>query len=362
MYNLKIFKGKKVIITGHSGFKGSWLALWLCHLGANVLGISNAYSTNPNHFKLLKSKLKIKSLNIDISNLNKLEKVVKYYKPDFVFHLAAQALVGKSYIDPMSTFKSNTIGTLNLLQSLRKLKKKCTAIIITSDKSYKNLEINRGYREEDLLGGKDPYSASKGAAEMILHCYSNIFFNKKDNIKIAIARAGNVIGGGDWSEDRLIPDCVKSWALKKKVVLRNPHSTRPWQHVLEALSGYLFLAIELNKKKDLHGEAFNFGPSNKVNKNVISLVKIMKKFWKNVDWKKDNNKSKKIFESNLLKLNSNKSKNILNWKTILNFNEVSKMTIDWYKNYYSYKINMYNFSLGQIKYYQKLLIKKKKIK
>tara|TARA_B110000503_G_scaffold142571_1_gene239803 strand:+ start:4042 stop:5130 length:1089 start_codon:yes stop_codon:yes gene_type:complete len=362
MYNLKIFKEKKVIITGHTGFKGSWLALWLHHLGANILGISNKYSTSPNHFKLLKPHLKINNINLDISNLNKLETVIKYYKPDFVFHLAAQALVGKSYLDPINTFRSNTIGTLNLLQSLRKLKKKCTAIIITSDKSYKNLEINRGYKEEDLLGGKDPYSASKAAAEMILHCYSNIFFDKKSNIKISIARAGNVIGGGDWSQDRLIPDCVKSWAIKKKVILRNPHSTRPWQHVLEAISGYLFLALELNKKKSLHGEAFNFGPNNKVNKDVISLVRIMKKFWKNVDWKLNKSKSKKIFESNLLKLNSNKSKKILNWETILSFNEVSKMTIDWYKNYYSNKINTQKFSLEQIKYYQKLLIKRKKIK
>ena len=197
---------------------------------------------------------------------------------------------------------------------------------------------------------------------MVLQCYSNIFFSKKSNINIAIARAGNVIGGGDWSKDRLIPDCIKSWSNKKKVILRNPFSTRPWQHVLEVLSGYLFLAYKLKKDNNLHGEAFNFGPRNKINKNVISLVKRMKKFWKNVDWKIDRKKTKKMIESNLLKLNSSKSKKILRWESILSFNEISKMTIDWYKHYYINKNGIKEFSINQIKHYEKLLIKKKKIK
>ena len=253
MYNLKIFRGKKIIITGHTGFKGSWLTLWLHHLGAKILGVSNGYSTSPNHYKLLKINSKIKSRNIDISNLKKIEKVVLDYEPDYVFHLAAQALVCKSFLSPIQTFNSNTIGTLNLLQSLRKLKKRCVVVVITSDKSYKNLEIKRGYKEDDVLGGKDPYSASKAAAEIVLQCYSNVFYSNKSNINIAIARAGNVIGGGDWSKDRLIPDCIKSWSNKKKVILRNPFSTRPWQHVLEVLSGYLFLAHKLKKDNNLHG-------------------------------------------------------------------------------------------------------------
>ncbi len=362
MYNLKIFKGKKIIITGHTGFKGSWLTLWLHHLGAKILGVSNGYLTTPNHYKLLKMNSKIKSQNIDISNLKKIEKVVLDYEPDYVFHLAAQALVSRSFLNPIQTFSSNTIGTLNLLQSLRKLKKRCVVIVITSDKSYKNLEIKRGYKEDDVLGGKDPYSSSKAAAEMVLQCYSNIFYSKKSNINIAIARAGNVIGGGDWSKDRLIPDCIKSWSNKKKVILRNPFSTRPWQHVLEVLSGYLFLAYKLKKDNNLHGEAFNFGPSNKINKNVISLVKRMKKFWKNVDWKFDRKKTKKMIESNLLRLNSSKSKKILRWESILSFNEISKMTIDWYKHYYINKNGIKEFSINQIKHYEKLLIKKKKIK
>ncbi len=360
MYNFKIFKGKKIIITGHTGFKGSWLTLWLSYLGAKLLGISDGFETSPNHFKLLKLNSKIKNLNLDIKNLNKLKKVISSFNPDFVFHLAAQSLVSKSYSEPINTFNSNTIGTLNLLQSLRNLKKNCSVVIITSDKSYKNMEVNRGYKEEDLLGGKDPYSASKAAAEMILNCYTNVYFHKK-KINIGIARAGNVIGGGDWSKDRLIPDCIKSWSINKKVVLRNPYSTRPWQHVLEALSGYLFLAIKLKKNNKLHGEAFNFGPGNNVNKNVITLVKIMKKFWKNVEWKYDKNSSQRIFESSLLKLNSKKSKKHLNWESVLNFDQVSEMTIDWYKNFYSKKIDIKKFSLNQIKFYEKILKKRKKI-
>ena len=218
---------------------------------------------------------------MDLKDLKKLKLIFKKYKPDFVFHLAAQSLVKESYNSPIQTFQSNTIGTLNVLECIRNLSKKCISIIITSDKSYKNLELNRGYKENDILGGKDPYSASKASAELIIQFYINSFFSSKSNNKIvAIARAGNVIGGGDWSKNRLIPDCVKAWSKNKIAIIRNPKSTRPWQHVLEALRGYLNLAIKLSKNSNLHGEAFNFGPKNSQNKTVVELTNQAKKNWK----------------------------------------------------------------------------------
>ena len=327
----KYFRNKKVIITGHTGFKGSWLTLCLNLLGANILGISNRYPTFPNHFKDLNINNKIKHKIFDITNLKKLKKTFKEYQPDYVFHLAAQAIVSKSFQDPISTFKSNTLGTLNVLESLRNVKK-CKAVIITSDKSYKNLEIKRGYFENDMLGGNDPYSGSKGAAELIINSYIKSYFKDKKKVNIAIARAGNVIGGGDWSLDRIIPDCVKSWYQQKKIIIRNPKSTRPWQHVLDVIRGYLILAIKL-KDSRIHGEAFNFGPKNDQNKNVLELVKEIKKNWKNVRWKVKINLKLKNKESKLLKLNSNKAKKYLNWSTALNFKESVKFTTNWYIDY-----------------------------
>ena len=221
---------------------------------------------------------------------------------------------------------------MNVLESLKKIKKKFAAVIITSDKSYKNIEIERGYHENDLLGGKDPYSASKGAAEIIIQSFINSYFtNKKQNV--AIARAGNVIGGGDWSENRLIPDCVKSWSKNKKAKIRNPKSTRPWQHVLEVVRGYLRLAECLYKNRKLHGEPFNFGPKQSQNKNVITLVKMMKKFWSNVSWKEYKN-YKGLYESKLLKLNSTKAKKKLKWTPMIDLEDTAKMTTVWYKNFY----------------------------
>ena len=325
------FRNKKIIVTGHTGFKGSWLTLCLNLLGAKVLGISKDYPTSPSHFKDLNIKKNIQNKIFDITNLKRTKKIFKEFQPDYVFHLAAQAIVNKSFKDPISTFNSNTIGTLNVLESLREVKK-CKAVIITSDKSYKNLEIKRGYNEDDILGGNDPYSASKGAAELIINSYLKSFFVNKKNIRIAIARAGNVIGGGDWSTDRIIPDCVKSWYKNKKITIRSPKSTRPWQHVLDAIRGYLILAIKLNDKK-IHGEAFNFGPDNKQNKNVLDLVKEIKKNWQGVEWKIKQDIKLKNKESNLLKLNSHKAKKILNWYPVLNFKNSIKFTANWYKQY-----------------------------
>ena len=353
------FKNKKIIITGHTGFKGSWLSLWLKILGAKVIGLSINIPSNPSHFKTTQLQDKIVHKKIDIRNLKLLKKTFKKHQPDYVFHLAAQSLVKKSYSNPIYTWQTNTIGTLNVLESLRELKKNCVAILITSDKSYKNLEIKRGYKENDILGGKDPYSGSKAGAELVIQSYISSFFPpNKTKVLIGIARAGNVIGGGDWSKDRLIPDCVKSWSKNKKVLIRNPKSTRPWQHVLEAISGYLFLALNLKKNKKLHGEAFNFGPSNAKNYTVVSVVKLMKKNWKKISWQLDKKNKKFFYESNLLKLNCNKAKIKLKWKSILSFVETIDMVANWYKNYYLKPSAAYKISFSQIQKYEKLLKKR----
>ena len=361
MINKSFWKGKRVLITGHTGFKGSWLTSWLVSLGAKVVGLSINIPSNPSHFKAIKLQNKINHKRIDIRNLRLLKKTFKKYQPDYVFHLAAQSLVKRSYSDPIYTWETNTVGTLNVLESLRELRKNCIAVLITSDKSYKNLEIKRGYSENDILGGKDPYSASKASAELAIQSYISSFFpSKKTKVLIGIARAGNVIGGGDWSENRLIPDCVKSWSKNRKVLIRNPQSTRPWQHVLEATWGYLLLASNLKKNKKFHGEAFNFGPNYR-NYKVIFLLQIIKKFWKKISWKVARKNKKNFYESNMLKLNSNKAKTQLKWKCILSFKETIAMTVDWYKSYYSKPKKVYETSFNQIKEYEKLL-KKRPIK
>tara|TARA_B100001057_G_scaffold458014_1_gene506830 strand:- start:868 stop:1956 length:1089 start_codon:yes stop_codon:yes gene_type:complete len=325
-----IFYNKNIIVTGHTGFKGSWLTAWLLLLGANVIGVSLKPKTL-SHFNLLNIKKNLKkNYYIDIRDYNKFEKIIINEKPDFVFHLAAQAIVKTSYDSPKITWETNVIGTLNVLESLRKIKKNCIAILITSDKCYYNKELFRGYKETDELGGKDPYSASKASAEYLIHSYVESFFkSNKNHIQIASVRAGNVIGGGDWSENRIVPDCIKSWLKGKKVNILNPKSTRPWQHVLEPLGGYLYLAKKMYLEKGLHGESFNFGPNPKQNKNVIELVSELSLFFESSKWSsvKSNNKIK---ESNLLKLNCNKAKKILGWQPVLSFSQTVKYTSTWY--------------------------------
>ena len=353
----KIFKNKKIIVTGHTGFKGSWLALWLKSLDAKVLGISKSITTNPSHYNILALSKIIQSKFLDIKNFSKLKKTILKFQPDYIFHLAAQSLVKKSYVKTLDTWNSNLIGTVNLLEVLKNYnKKKVTVVMITSDKSYKNLEIKRGYKEEDLLGGIDPYGASKSSAELAIKSYVKSFFSsQKNNISIAVARAGNVIGGGDWSEDRLVPDCVRSWSRKKKVLIRKPNSTRPWQHVLEAINGYLTLASKLRENRDkYHGQAFNFGPRNNTTYRVIQVVREMKKNWNVINWKVSK-KNKNFFENNLLKLNSLKAEKKLKWRCVLNFKETIFFTIDWYKNFYNKRSNVFNYSLSQIKLFEKLL-------
>ena len=352
MKNLKIFKNARVVITGHTGFKGSWLTAWLKELGANVMGISLDPHTSPSHFEVSKIGKGIRDVRLDIRNRKKLEKKIITFKPQFVFHLAAQALVRKSYENPLLTWQTNVLGTVNILETLKKLKNKCNVVIITSDKCYLNKEIHYGYKETDILGGKDPYSSSKASAEILIKSYVNSFFSKESKIRVATARAGNVIGGGDWADNRIIPDCVRSWSKNKKAKLRNPNSTRPWQHVLEAVGGYLCLAVNLSFNNKLHGESFNFGPSLSKEHSVLELVRTMSKYWKNVSWKKLSKSKKEYFESGLLRLNCRKANKILKWKTILKFDELMVMVADWYKYYYLNKKNALKKTSEQIKKYQ----------
>ena len=358
---LKNFSGKKVIITGHTGFKGSWLTLWLIHLGAKVTGISDRTPTNPSNFEANQLKKKINHFKFDIRNKKKFLFIINKIKPDYIFHLAAQSLVKKSYKNPVETFETNTFGTLNLLETLKKVKfkKKCSVVIITSDKSYKNLEIKRGYKENDRLGGYDPYSASKACAELIIQSYINSFLKDNKRLFISIARAGNVIGGGDWSADRLIPDCIRSIQKKRKLKVRFAKSTRPWQHVLEAIFGYMILAIKQKNDNKINGNAFNFGPNNKNSLSVIGLVKEFKKKWPILNWQIVKSK-KKIFESGLLKLNSDKALRILNWKCLMNANQTIILLVNWYKFFFEKKrkTSMYDYSINQIKLYEKLIVNK----
>jgi len=280
----RYYKNKKILITGHTGFKGSWLSSLLHLIGSKVYGVSLNIEKD-SHYEKLKLNKKIKSKLLDIRNFNKLSQHLKLIKPDIVFHLAAQSLVKSSYVNPFETWSTNVMGTLNVIESIKRLNKKCTLIIITSDKCYLNKEKKRGYKESDELGGYDPYSASKASAEHVFFSeyHSFLKFNKK--IRIASARGGNVVGGGDWSKNRIIPDFIKSIIKKDFLKVRNPHSTRPWVHVLEPLMGYLKLAYKLNKNNDLNGKAFNFGSNNKSRKSVKDILLEINKKMISGKWK-----------------------------------------------------------------------------
>jgi len=350
MKHLKVFKNKKIIITGHTGFKGSWLVYWLYLLGAKVYGISLKPEGTQNHYKSIKSKIKIKSYYLNIINQKKISQLITSIKPDFFFHLAAQALVSKSYMFPKKTIETNVLGTLNILLALNKLKKKCITIIITSDKCYKNKEIKKGYKETDELGGEDFYSSSKASAELIIYAfYKSFILNKNNFLRIATARAGNVIGGGDWSIDRLIPDCVKKWSNNKAVSLRNPQSTRPWQHVLDALNGYLTLSYKLLRNKKINGHSFNFSNKDIDNYSVVDVIKLIQSKWNNVKWKI--NKERDFYEANLLQLDNKKAKKILKWENKLTLRETINLVSEWYISYYYKKKKI--LTKDQINYFMK---------
>ena len=352
------FSNSKVIITGHTGFKGSWLTVWLESLGAKVIGVALDPPSQPSHFEVAELAKSIEDHRLDIRDGDELKRLVSGTQPDFVFHLAAQPLVLQSYLDPVETYQTNVLGTLNLLEALRSLKKKCTSVFITSDKCYKNVEWVWGYRETDTLGGQDPYSASKGAAELVIRSHVKSFFPTDGPVRIAIGRAGNVIGGGDWALDRVVPDCVRSWAKEEPAQLRNPQSTRPWQHVLEPLSGYLNLAAELSQRSELHGEPFNFGPPAHQNHTVMELVQEMSKYWVKVRWEDRSDIDKQTYESGLLKLNCDKALHYLQWQAVLPFQETVKMTAEWYCSYYEDPATIRDVTLAHIGEYESMALKK----
>lgn len=347
-----VYNNKKVLVTGHTGFKGSWLTTWLISLGADVAGYSNGIPTEPSHFKELNLESKIKHYLGDIRDFERFYDVCNDFKPEFIFHLAAQPLVRESYINPRETFEVNMVGTLNVLEAIRLLPEIVkVGIIITSDKCYDNLEWVYGYREDDKLGGEDPYSGSKGAAELVAKSYMHSFFLKSFP-NVATARAGNVIGGGDWAKDRIVPDIVRSWSEGKTVDIRSPFSTRPWQHVLEPLSGYLCLGAELyNEQSEIRNQAFNFGPDSRVNKNVGELIDEMKKLWPNSPgWvNKYVEDGKK--ESNLLKLTCDKANIILKWYPVMEFEETIHFTVSWYLNYSNRDQPVFDYTTEQINTY-----------
>ena len=348
--NYNFFNNKKILLTGHTGFKGSWLACWLSLLGSKVLGISLKPEKH-SHFNLIKNKIKIKNKFFDIRDEKKLKKTIINFKPDIVFHLTTQAIVSNSFNKPKFTYETNVIGIFNILNSLSFLKKKCSAVIITSDKCYKNKELKRGYHEKDELGGTDFYSSSKASAEILFSSFFRSFlYNKNPFLRVATARAGNVVGGGDWSKDRLIPDCMRMWSKNKVVEIRNPKSTRPWQHVLEALNGYLILAYNLYKNKKNNGESFNFSNSQITNYSVKKFIKKISIKFKNAKWRIK--KSGKFKESNLLQLNNNKSKKVLKWKNKMKINETIEFVSEWYYSFYKKQKKVLTFQ--QIKKFMEL--------
>lgn len=331
-----VYKDKKVLLTGHTGFKGSWLALWLEQMGAKVYGFSLENTDNKNHLSLL--KLGIEEKIADIRNADVLLEYFKKVQPDIVFHLAAQALVRQSYDDPIETFSTNVMGTLNVYEACRKTPSVKAIVNVTSDKCYENKEWEWGYRENEPMGGYDPYSASKGCSELLTSSYRNSYFNTKDfgkkhQVLLASGRAGNVIGGGDWAVDRLIPDMVKATAISKAVLIRNPLATRPWQHVLEPLSGYLTLGYKLLKKDVSVAEGFNFGPDNHSNLQVGDIVKLSHQYWENIQIEFSKN-TDEHHEANLLMLDCSKANKTLKWKAVWGIDKTISKTINWYKEYY----------------------------
>jgi CDP-glucose 4,6-dehydratase len=362
------YSGKRVLVTGHTGFKGSWLTLWLLRLGAEVTGYSVNFPSTPCNFEILELEKRIDHVVGDIRDLDSLNKIFQEKSPEIVFHLAAQSLVFESYDKPKLTFDTNLGGTVNVLECIRKTPSVKVGVIITSDKCYQNHEWSWGYRENDRLGGDDPYSASKACAEIAFQAYIHSFFCKgnsneeKDVPSIATTRAGNVLGGGDWALNRIVPDCVKSWAKKEAPFVRNPHATRPWQHVLEPLSGYLWLGAKLADDSELHGESFNFGPSAQTNKPVKEVIETFLLYWGKGDicYNKADNIKK---ENSLLKLSCDKALQFLEWYALLTFEETMQLTAEWYKTFYEQqkkkKKEMFDFALRQIEFYTTKATKEK---
>ena len=349
------YKGKKILVTGHTGFKGSWLTACLLELDAKIMGFSKNDEKIKNYKKICYHN-KVKNVYSDITNFKFLKKKVIEFNPEIIIHLAAQSLVSESYKNPYRTIETNVMGTLNIIEISKSLKRLKSILLITSDKCYMNKEVKRGYKENDELGGEDPYSASKASAENIFNAYSKSFLCHQNKFGYATARAGNVIGGGDWSKNRLIPDCIKSLIKKDQLIIRNPSSTRPWQHVLEPISGYLILAKKLYEKKHKYSGNWNFGPSSRETMEVKKVVKLLLHYLginKKIVIKKGNFK-----EAILLKLNSTKAITYLKWENKWNMKKSINKTAIWYRDFLNKK-NIKKTSINQIRDYFNIELKLK---
>ena len=345
--------GKKVFLTGHTGFKGSWLSLWLQYLGADVTGYALDPPTNPNLFKVAKVVSGMESIIGDVRNLEQLTQSMINANPEIVIHMAAQPLVRYSYDNPVETYSTNVMGTVHLFEAIRQSDQVKAVVNVTTDKCYENQEWAWGYRENEPMGGYDPYSNSKGCAELVTAAYRSSFFNTADysshGVALASARAGNVIGGGDWAADRLIPDVLSAFSENRPVIIRNPNSVRPWQHILEPLRGYLTLAEHLYKDGISHAEGWNFGPNDADAKPVSWIVDTLSQQWGNgASWSLD--EVVNPHEANYLKLDISKAKHRLNWMPTLNINQSLEMVVKWYQAY-GQGADMQSIMLKQIKEY-----------
>ena len=350
--NEKYWKNKKILITGHTGFKGSWLTIWLKSIGAEIIGYSKSIPTNPSLYEIANVSDGIKSFEGNIQNYEFLKEIINKHEPEIIFHMAAQSLVIKSYSDPIETFSTNVMGTVNLLYAIKETKKPQIVINVTSDKCYENNESLEGYKENDPMGGHDPYSSSKGCAELVTKSFRNSFFssNPENNIALASVRAGNVLGGGDWAQNRLIPDIIRGIKNKENVKIRNPNSIRPWQHVMDPLHGYIQLAEKLKNDKTF-SEGWNFGPDKNELKPVSWIIEKFNELWKGkINWEIE---SGKFHEANNLILNCEKAKTKLEWKSKINIDKTLSLTIEWYEKYFDNE-DMRKVTEEQIKKFQDL--------
>ncbi len=350
--NEKFWKNKKILITGHTGFKGSWLTIWLKSLGAEIIGYSKSIPTNPSLYEIANVSEGIKSFEGNIQNYEFLKEIINKHEPEIIFHMAAQSLVIKSYTDPIETFSTNVMGTVNLLYAVKETKKPQIVINVTSDKCYENNESLEGYKENDPMGGHDPYSSSKGCAELVTKSFRNSFFSSNPENKIALAsvRAGNVLGGGDWAQNRLIPDIIRGIKNKENIKIRNPNSIRPWQHVMDPLHGYIQLAEKLENDKTF-SEGWNFGPDKNELKPVSWIIEKFNELWKDkINWEIE---SGEFHEANNLILNCEKAKTKLEWNSKINIEKTLSLTIEWYEKYFDNE-DMRKITKEQIRKFQDL--------
>jgi CDP-glucose 4,6-dehydratase len=343
-----MFRGKRVLVTGHTGFKGSWLSLWLVRLGANVCGVALPASSGPAMFDLCGVGEEIDSRIGDIRDLESLKALFQSFRPDVVFHLAAQAIVRQSYVDPIETVTTNIVGTANVLEAVRSLDHPCAVVVVSSDKCYENREWLWGYRENDPMGGHDPYSMSKGATELVTASWRRSYFPEQGPVKLASARAGNVIGGGDWAADRIVPDCIRAFANGQRVELRNPKATRPWQHVLEPLGGYLLLAARLlSPDGAAYCSGWNFGPHSDDVRPVEDVVRLIASEWPGeAEWATDAGSHPK--EASLLALNCDKAAGLLGWRPTWRLADVARNTVQWYRTWLDEPAELKSVTFDQV--------------